>query len=185
MYFWRKNDAGYVFDTEVHGVGHYRGRPVLFLQQTTNLQRSQKRRSIRCPCSIMADLYLLTDARTKNINSFELEQGIKCLIEDLSEDGALIRIGGKGQEGMSVKLQFKLGDKTIVMSGIVKSVEFNQKTNQSRLHFQASGVDELMRQTISMYVYSILPEEQKENFDSISLFDDEKKVQSDSDLEEL
>ena len=109
VYFWRKNDAGYIFDTTVHGVGHYHGRPVLFLDQTGNLQRSQKRRSIRCPCSIMADLYLLTDPRTKNIKTIELEPGIKCLLEDLSEDGALVRIGGKGVEGMPVKIQFKIG----------------------------------------------------------------------------
>ncbi|MBR3813170.1 MAG: PilZ domain-containing protein [Spirochaetaceae bacterium] len=188
VYFWRKNDAGYIFDTTVHGVGHYHGRPVLFLEQTSNLQRSQKRRSIRCPCSIMADLYLLTDPRTKNIKTIELEPGIKCLIEDLSEDGALIRIGGKGVEGMAVKLQFKLGDKTIVMSGAVRSVEFNQKMNQSRLHFQASGVDELTRQIVSMYVYSVIPEEQKEDFDSISLDEDgEESVLPDDEgtLEEI
>ena len=182
VYFWRKNDAGYIFDTNVHGVGHYHGRPVLFLDQTTSLQRSQKRRSIRCPCSIMADLYLLSDPRTKNIKTIELEPGLKCLIEDLSEDGALIRIGGKGVEGMPVKLQFKLGDKTILMCGSVRSVEFNQKMNQSRLHFQASGVDELTRQIVSMYVYSVIPEEQKEDFDAISLSDDEEEsVLSDDD----
>ena len=190
VYFWRKNDAGYIFDTLVHGVGHYHGRPVLFLEQTTSLQRSQKRRSIRCPCSIMADLYLLSDPRTKNIKTIELEPGLKCLIEDLSEDGALIRIGGKGVEGMPVKLQFKLGDKTILMCGSVRSVEFNQKMNQSRLHFQASGVDELTRQIVSMYVYSVIPEEQKEDFDAISLSDDnEESVLSDdeeaAELEEI
>ena len=45
--------------------------------------------------------------------------------------------------------------------------EFNQKMNQSRLHFQASGVDELTRQIVSMYVYSVIPEEQKEDLISI------------------
>ncbi len=187
VYFWRKNDAGYIFDTFVHGVGHYHGRPVLFLEQTSNLQRSQKRRSIRCPCSIMADLYLLSNPHTSNVKTIELEPGIKCLIEDLSEDGALIRIGGKGVEGMPVKLQFKLGDKTIVMSGAVRSVEFNQKMNQSRLHFQASGVDELTRQIVSMYVYSVIPEEQKEDFDSISLDEDgeESVLPDDEEAEEL
>lgn len=186
VYFWRKNDAGYVFDTTVHGVGHYHGRSVLSLEQTSNLQRSQKRRSIRCPCSIMAELYLLAGTRTRNIKSIELDPGIKCLIEDLSEDGALIRIGGKGQEGMGVKLQFKLGDQTVVMSGTVKSVEFNQKTNQSRLHFQASNVDDSTRQIISMYVYSVIPEEQKEDFDAISLTEDgEESVLPDDEPGEL
>lgn len=185
VYFWRKNDAGYIFDTTVHGIGHYHGRSVIFLDQTNNLQRSQKRRSIRCPCSIMADLYLMNDSKTKNMKSIELEPGIKCLLEDLSEDGALVRIGGKGQEGMIVKLQFKLGDKTIVMSGAVKSVEYNQKINQSRLHFQSSGVDELTRQIISMYVYSVIPEEQKMDFDAISLSDDEESVLPDDDIEEI
>ncbi|MCQ2594012.1 MAG: PilZ domain-containing protein [Treponemataceae bacterium] len=181
VYFWRKNDAGYMFDTRVGGAGHYQGMPVLFLEHSTNLQRSQKRKSIRCPCSINADLYLLSDVKVRSPRSPETEKGIKCLIEDLSEDGALIRIGGKGHNGMGIKIQFMLGTSQIVMSGTVKSIEYNETINQSRLHFQCDVVDDNMRQIISMYVYSVIPEEQKQAFDAISLIENDEEGGSDDD----
>ena len=186
VYFWRKNDAGYMFDTKVGGAGHYQGMPVIFLEHSNNLQRSQKRKSIRCPCSINADLYLLSDVKIKSPRAAETEKGIKCLIEDLSEDGALIRIGGKGHSGMGIKIQFMLGTSQIVMSGTVKSIEYNETLNQSRLHFQCDVVDDTMRQIISMYVYSVIPEEQKQAFDAISLIENDDESSDDvAELEEV
>lgn len=175
VYFWRKNDAGYIFDTDVKGVGHYRAQSVLYLNHTTNLQRSQKRKSIRCPCSIMAQLYLLNSTSAKALIAKETVPGIKCVLEDLSEDGALIRIGGKGQESMAIKIQFMLGETCIVMSGDVKSVEYNEKLNQSRLHFMCLNIDEVAKQTVSLYVYSIIPQEQKEAFDAIKLIEEDEE----------
>ncbi|MBO4732685.1 MAG: PilZ domain-containing protein [Spirochaetaceae bacterium] len=183
VYFWRKNDAGYVFDTNVTGVGHYQGRSVLFIEHSQSLQRSQKRKSIRCPCSIMAELYLLYDNSITDMTAVEEKSGIKCVLEDLSEDGALIRIGGCGQEGMPIKIQFMLGNNPIVMSGSVKSVEYNKTINQSRLHFQASNIAESVRQKIALYVYSIIPEEQKHEFDAIKLMEDDEELPIEKNLE--
>lgn len=180
VYFWRKNDAGYIFDTPVYEVGHYRGRSVLFLQHSDKLQRSQKRKNIRCPCSIMADLYLLSAVTEADASLPETDKGIKCVLEDLSEEGALIRIGGKGQENMTIKIQFMLGESMIVMCGVVRSVEFNEKLNQSRLHFQAENIADSVKQVIAMYVYSVIPSEQKEAFDALSLVEQDE----DSDLSE-
>lgn len=186
VYFWRKNDAGYVFDTNVYGVGHYHGRSVLFLEHSDSLQRSQKRKTIRCPCSISAELYLLYDNTITDLNSLEIKKGIKCLLEDLSEDGALIRIGGKGQEKMPLKVQFFLGETEVVMSGTVKSVEYNETIDQSRLHFQATNITDEYKQIISLYVYSVIPEEQKQAFDAIKLIEeDENTSLTETEIEEL
>ena len=183
VYFWRKNDAGYVFDTNVTGVGHYQGRSVLFIEHSQSLQRTQKRKSIRCPCSIMAELYLLYDNSITDLNAIEEKSGIKCVLEDLSEEGALIRVGGCGQDGMPIKIQFMLGNTPVVMSGSVKSVEFNQTINQSRLHFQASNIAESVRQKIALYIYSIIPDEQKHEFDAIRLIEDDEDLSAQTSLE--
>ncbi len=50
LYFWRKNDAAYVFDTVVKESGMYNGENVLYLTHTSDLLRTQKRKSIRCAC---------------------------------------------------------------------------------------------------------------------------------------
>ena len=183
VYFWRKNDAGYVFDTNVTGVGHYQGRSVLFLEHSQSLQRTQKRKSIRCPCSIMAELYLLYDQSIKDLLKVEETGGIKCVLEDLSEEGALIRIGGCGQDGMPIKIQFMLGNNPIVMSGSVKSVEYNKTINQSRLHFQAANIPESVRQKIALYIYSIIPDEQKHEFDAIRLIENDEDLPDETSLE--
>lgn len=175
IYFWRKNDAGYNFSTNVRGIGYYKGRSVIYLEYCNQLHRTQQRKSIRCPCSISAELFLLYNLSSTDLTVPETAKGIKCMLDDLSEDGALIRIGGKGQDGMLLKLQFKLGDNTIVMAGEVKSVEYNEKLNQSRLHFQCSSIQEATKQIISLYIYSVIPQEQKEEFDAISLMEEDQK----------
>lgn len=160
VYFWRKGDAGYVFDTVVADVGMHIGTPAVFLTHTNKLLRTQKRRSVRAPCKMIASLYFMTD----DIMDFVAESlpGYKCLLEDISEDGALIRVGGLGKNNVKIKIQFTLGDKVIIMYGIVRAVEYNKTHNQSRLHFECVGITEDMRNAVLTFVYDILPQEEKD-----------------------
>ena len=166
VYLQRAGDAGYVFDTVVKDVTAFNGATVLILEHTENLIRSQKRRSVRCACSITGQLYIV-NSETMSQTAIETSNGLKCLIEDISEDGALIRIGGKGQKNIKIKLQFLLGNNMIVMFGVVKAVEYNATTNQSRLHFESVTLPQKMKNEILSYVYNVIPQEQKDAYDAM------------------
>lgn len=167
---WRKSDARYVFDTEILGEGSFLGKAVLFLRQTDKMLRTQKRQSVRTKCRIYANLFII---KTKiiNYNFIDTKPGYRCLIEDISESGALVRIGGKGVPNVQIKLQFQLERKLIIMFGIIRTVEYNKILNQSRLHFECIHIEPIMRNEILSYVYNILPEREKEIYDALLLTD--------------
>ena len=74
----------------------------------------------------------------------------------------MIRIGGKGMADVQLKLQFSIGETFIMMFGVVRSVEYNETINQSRLHFECTHIEPSMKNAILTYVYNVIPEEQKE-----------------------
>ena len=137
--------------------------------------RSQKRNAIRAKCKIYGDLYILKD-KVIDYNAVESVPGYRCLIEDISENGALIKIGGKGMPNVRIRLQFKLDDKLIDMFGIVHNVEFDEESNQSKLHFECIHTEPEMRNIILAYVYNILTESEKEIFDALSLTESDGEV---------
>jgi len=154
VYFWRKEDAGYVFDSYVIDDLRIRNIPVLQVSHSEALLRTQKRRSIRARSRLPAYLYLL-----KRIEGAyekpERAPGLRAMVQDLSEDGAAVAIGGKAVPGLQVKLQFGLDDASIVMSGTVRSVDYDSAANRSVLHVEAVTPSPRMRNAIRSYVYNI------------------------------
>lgn len=178
VYLWRKGDARYVFDTSVMGEGLFLGKPSLYLRHTDKLLRTQKRQSVRTQCKIYASLFIIKD-RVIDYNEVETKPGYRCLIEDISESGAMVRIGGKGVPNIQMKLQFNIEGKLIIMFGIVRTVEYNKTINQSRLHFECVHIEPSMKNEILSFVYNILPEKEKEIYDAISLTAEDEKDEKD------
>ena len=174
VYLWRKDDAAYVFDTYVRENTMFNGKSVLCLSHTDNLLRTQKRRSVRCECHIYAQMYIIK-SETADLKSMETQPGLKCLLEDISEDGALIKIGGKGVSNLHIKLQFTIGESFIVMSGFVRGVEYDEEKNQSKLHFECTYIDTPMKNAILSYVYNVIPEEEKEIIQAMDLAEKDEK----------
>ena len=174
VYLWRKDDAAYVFDTYVRENSMFNGKSVLCLSHTDNLLRTQKRRSVRCECHIYAQMYIIK-SETADLKSMETQPGLKCLLEDISEDGALIRIGGKGVSNLHIKLQFTIGESFIVMSGFVRGVEYDEEKNQSKLHFECTFIDTPMKNAILSYVYNVIPDEEKEIIQAMELAEKDEK----------
>lgn len=184
VYLWRTGDARYVFDTTVTHEGLFLGKPSLFLKHTTNLVRTQKRNAIRSKCHIFAELYILKE-KVIDYNIIETKPGYKCLLEDISEAGALIRIGGKGMPNIQMRLQFQVNNKLVVMFGIVRTVEYNSELNQSRLHFECIHIDSAMKNQVLSYVYNIMSESEKEIYDAMTLTaTDELEAKNGSDQED-
>lgn len=181
VYLWRKGDAAYVFDTIVTNAGVFNGRSVLYLSQTNKLLRTQKRRSVRCACNIPASMFFIGNEDI-DFNAVETEGGYKVVIEDLSEDGAMVRVGGRGLTDAQIKLQFSLGEQLILMFGVVRGVEFNKNINQSRLHFECLHLDRDMKNSILSFVYRVLPEEEKEVFEALAATERDKETEENDGL---
>ncbi|HOZ70942.1 MAG TPA: PilZ domain-containing protein [Spirochaetales bacterium] len=156
VYFWRQEDAGYVFDTYVLEDLRIRDIPVLQLGHSGSLLRTQKRKSLRVRSRMPAYLYLLKRLEGA-YEKPERVPGLKCVVQDVSEDGVSVLIGGKARIGLLVKAQFYIGDDQIVISGTVKGSEYDVEKNQSLLHVEAMTPSPRMRNVIRSHVYNVGP----------------------------
>jgi c-di-GMP-binding flagellar brake protein YcgR len=138
LYFWRNEDAGYVFDTDVMDEVYSRGIPALQIRHSDQVFRTQKRKAARIKTHLPAFLYLMADGQvTDNI---ETSRGLRCIIEDLSETGCALSIGGKTAPGLRIKVQFEMDGDPLVMCGTVRSVDYREAENRSVLHVEAEQV---------------------------------------------
>lgn len=174
IYLWRKGDANYVFDSRVMSSSVFNGQSALYITHSSQLLRAQKRRSVRCECHVPAQLFIVKD-KIISYSTVETAPGYRCVLEDISEDGAMIRIGGKGVSNITIKLQFELEDTFILMIGTIKAVEYNAEINQSRLHFECVHIDPVMKNLILSFVYKVLPEKQKEIFTALTETENDEK----------
>ena len=162
VYFWRQEDAGYVFESRVLEDYIEQKYPIIHIAHSEDLIRSQKRNSIRVETNIPASLFPLRSIEAAN-EEMESSKGLRVRIIDISETGAAVLIGGKAKPGIPIKLQFQLTKTPIVMSGIVKGASFDMKKNQSILHVQAFNVSSRMKNQILSYVYNIFGERDQAN----------------------
>jgi len=160
VYFWREDDAGYVFDSEVLDEVFSKGIASLKIAHSDSLFRTQKRKSIRVKLHKSAFLYLL--ANEENVNKIEVNPGLKCFLEDLSDTGCAVTIGGKAVAGLRIKIQFALNNTPVVMSGTVRSVEYKEDLNRSLLHVEADPLPIEIRNQILGEVFGMLPEEEED-----------------------
>lgn len=174
VYFWRKGDAGYAFDSKVFETGNFQGQDCLFLDHSNKLDRTQKRQSVRVPCNIYAQMYFLKND-VVDYNAVNTDGGYRCLLEDISEDGALIRVGGAGKANIRIKLQFDLNGTFVMMYGVVRSVEYNKEIEQSRLHFECTHIDPAMKNSILGFVYNVIPAEEKDKNEALKESENDEK----------
>ena len=154
LHFWRAEDAGYFMRTKVINDFISQKYPIIHVAHTDDIERTQQRRSIRVKTNLPATVYPLKSIQDAN----ELEEsakGLRCRLLDISEDGACLAVGGRTKAGMPVKIQFELSDRMIVMCGLVKGVNYDQKKNVSLLHVQAVPPSTRTRNAISTFVYNI------------------------------
>lgn len=178
VYLWRKGDANYVFDSKVLSSGVFNGQAALYIEHSDKLLRAQKRRSVRCECHVPAQLYIIKE-KIVSFSTVETSSGYRCILEDISEDGAMIRIGGKGLSNINIKLQFELEDVFVLMFGTIKAVEYNASINQSRLHFECTYIDPATKNFILSFVYKVIPQKQKEIFEALTETENDAKEAGD------
>jgi len=146
VYFWRENDAGYVFDSEVMDEVISSGVSALKIAHSDSVFRTQKRRSTRMKMNKQAFLYLLKDEKPSY--KLEINPGLRCFLEDLSDTGCAVIVAGKTETGLRVKIQFALDNIPICISGIVRSTSFKADTNRSVLRIEADPMPMEIRNLI-------------------------------------
>jgi c-di-GMP-binding flagellar brake protein YcgR len=157
VYFWRDEDAGYVFDTDVQDEVFSKGTAALKINHGDSLFRTQKRKSIRIKTHKSAFLYILNSDEPSD--TIELTPGLKSIVEDLSDTGCAVTVGGKAAVGLRVKVQFILNNAPIGISGTVRSTDYNEEQNRSLLHIEADPMTIETRNHILGEVFGMLPEE--------------------------
>ncbi|MDA3956423.1 PilZ domain-containing protein [Oceanispirochaeta sp.] len=162
VYFWRREDAGYFFQSRIMEGYPDRDFKTLRMSHSEVVLRSQKRKSVRTSCKLSAQLYPVKSLKTSN-QLPESQPGLRCILQDISEDGAAIMIGGQGKINMCCKLQMELFGKVAVMRGVVRTIDYDRDKNLSVLHIQAEDPDEQSRYLILAFVYDIYRNEQMDD----------------------
>jgi c-di-GMP-binding flagellar brake protein YcgR len=160
IYFWREDDAGYVFDTVVIDEVFSKGISSLKIEHSDSLFRTQKRRSVRIKLHKAAFLYSAGD--NDEPGKLEVLPGLKCYLEDISDCGCAVTVGGQANAGMRVKVQFALNNVPICILGTVRSIDYREETNRSLLHIEADPLPLDMRNHILGEVFGMLPEEDED-----------------------
>jgi c-di-GMP-binding flagellar brake protein YcgR len=156
IYFWREEDAGYVFDSEVLDEVFSKGISSLKIDHNDSLFRTQKRRSLRVKIRKPAFVYLVNDADPQNM---EKNPGLRCMMEDISESGCAFTVAGQATEGLRLKVQFSLDRIPICIPGTVRSVDYNREADTSIVHMEADPLPIGTRNHILCEVFDLLPEE--------------------------
>jgi c-di-GMP-binding flagellar brake protein YcgR len=138
VYFWREDDAGYVFDTSVIDEVFSLGVSSLKISHSDSLFRTQKRKSIRVKMNKTAYLYLVPDGQQPH--KIETKPGLKCFIEDISETGCAVVVAGKANTDLRVKIQFSLSNRPVCISGIIRSAAYKEDKNRSTLRIEAENL---------------------------------------------
>ena len=170
VYFQRNDDAGYVFDTVVQDEVFSKGISSLKIAHNESLFRTQKRKSIRIKMNKAAFLYLIPEDEPSH--RLEMDPGLKCFLEDLSDTGCAVTIGGKANSGLRIKVQFALNNTPICMSGTVRSVSFRDETNRSILRMESDILSIETRNHILGEVFGMSPEDSEDDL-PFRVLDDE------------
>jgi len=171
VYFWREEDAGYVFDSEVIEEIVSAGVSSIKITHSDSLARTQKRRSVRMKMHKQAFLYLAKDREPPH--KLEIDPGLKCFLEDLSDTGCAVTVGGKTEVGLRVKVQFALDNVPICISGIVRSAVYKEDTNRSLLHIEAAPLPMDIRNHILGQMFGKMSDDEDEEDLPFRVLDDE------------
>ena len=159
VYFWREEDAGYVFDTEVVDEVFSKGISSLKIVHNDSLFRTQKRKSLRVKFRKAAFVYLVDDI---DPHKMERSPGLRCLLEDISDTGCAFRVTGQAPVGQRLKVQFSLDRIPVCMPGTIRSISYQQDTNTSTIHMEADPLPLWTRNHILCEVFDMLPEEDED-----------------------
>jgi hypothetical protein len=118
-----------------------------------------------------AFLYLAKDREPPH--KLEIDPGLKCFLEDLSDTGCAVTVGGKTEIGLRVKVQFALDNVPVCISGIVRSTTYKDDTNRSLLHVEADPLPTEIRNLILGQMFGKVSDDDDDDDLPFRVLDDE------------
>ena len=159
-YFWREDDAGYVFDSEVVDEVFSKGISSLKIEHNNSLFRTQKRKSVRLKFCHAAFLYIVNNS--ENPHKLEKTAGLRCMLEDISDTGCAFKVLGQAAAGLRLKVQFSLVRVPVCIPGTVRAVEYNQAANTSIIRMEADPLPIATRNHILSEVFNMMSEDDED-----------------------
>ena len=159
VYFWREDDAGYVFDTSVIDEVFSKGISSIKVEHNDSLFRTQKRKSLRVKLHKPAFVYMLDE---NELHSLETSPGLKCILEDISDSGCAFRVKGQASVGLRFKIQFSLNKIPLCMPGTVRSVDYKPESNMSLIHMESESLPIVTRNQIMCEVFDMISDDDYE-----------------------
>jgi hypothetical protein len=160
VYFWREDDAGYVFDSEVIDEVFSKGISSLKIDHNDALFRTQKRKTLRVKFHKGAFLYLVDD--NDNPHKLEKTAGLYVKMEDISDYGCAFKVKGEASIGLRFKVQFLLNRIPVCLPGTVRSVDYFKESDTSIVHMEADPLPIGTRNYLLSEVFDMLPEEDED-----------------------
>jgi len=154
IYFWRKEDAGYFFESVTSGRPDKSMSPILQIPHSESLIRTQKRMSVRAKVRQDAWLSPLRSPADAS-EQFKEGEGYLCRLLDISDSGAAILVRGQLEAGFYIKIQTVLGGFPLAMCGEIKACNVHREKKISVLHIEAIPLSKTSRLRILSYALGL------------------------------
>ncbi|GMO49046.1 MAG: hypothetical protein Ta2G_05590 [Termitinemataceae bacterium] len=155
IYFWRKNDAGYCFESDVvEELFTELEVPILKIKHSDSLSRTQSRKSLRVKTHRKATLYTMGDLDEDEI---AVVPRVDCMLDDLSDCGCSVVVkGNEQQSGMRVVVQFFLNKAALSISGVIRNIQYNKEKESSLLHIESDLISPEVKNLIMSLMFGAL-----------------------------
>jgi hypothetical protein len=135
LYFWRTNDAAYCMETRVIDDVLNNDPPILKISHSTQLVRTQNRKSPRTKTHIAARLYNAGNSDVPEKPT--VMPSTKCHLVNISDSGCCVAIDGKVSAGIRVIVQFVIDEMPLTINGMLRGVNYDEANNTSFLHIES------------------------------------------------
>ncbi len=157
VYFWRNDDAGYSFETEILGL-HEGTISALYVQHSDKISRTQMREYIRIPTRTQVNYKLRSSTASipKDKNDFtgqltNISGGGGSIVSKSDNRTDQIEIGNL----IELRFSFKVDSPQINTMGRIVHIQLNEKDRTFTLSVEFVGIDEKTREEIIKYVFNI------------------------------
>ncbi|MBN2544377.1 MAG: PilZ domain-containing protein [Spirochaetes bacterium] len=153
IYFWRNEDAGYIFETKILDLGQ--SIRSYLIKHSDQLIRSQKRKYKRIPVNFSAVIFPILKNK-KNEYKILQDQPEQCNIVDLSAGGIKLLIDNINQNIKLLKVEFSINTKKVTLIGRIIRI-INKPNNIKEVILIFLKISMESKNIINEYIYNYLP----------------------------
>ena len=165
VYFWSHDDAGYLFESKVQEQIIHEEYPLLYLAHSNNLNRMQKRKSIRVETSLPARFSPVVYSAVNGVKKPAIAKRIyPGKLIDVSETGCCMLAGRMLKKNDRLKIEFNLTKgKHIASLGVIVNISKTGDERVRRYHIMFVRISQVSKNNILLYVFNIFGERMEDS----------------------